>query len=284
MIVLAGCFSQPPRPAPSDGSGGGGDALVPCNNPGPWDATPTAIDLPMSTNDAATSPWLSDDGNDLYFSLLPMGDPTMPVLSHSHRTNGVWANATPVVLASLVKNDNPFLADDQALWFDNADTSMRTIYEAPPDGQGGFATPVAHPELGAAKEPSLTPSGAIIYYASASLAQVYRGTTTTPGLFGNSVMLVQGNDGIEAPTIDAMNDMIFFSDYASEGERIYQATFDTDKVTLVGTQRTGTFQTGTTNAAYFDPNISRDGRTMVFAARPDGTSHAHLFYVQRPCN
>lgn len=272
VVFAAGCFDKPPAPATTDGRAV--DATV-CRAYGMWPSSGTQIDLAVLDDDAATSPWLSPSRDEIYFTVLPGGSGP-PTIMHSTLVAGAWMQPTVVVLGGTSQNDNPFMADDGALWFDNADGPARVIYEAQAVG-GGFGRLIAHPELApdlaGAKEPSVSPDGHTIYYANVATTQLY---TSIDG--AASQMLTRSTTAsIESPSVSGDGSTLYFSDYTN-GELISEAAIS--GASLSGIQNLAPFQVG---GSFFDPDISRDGTTLVFAALTQAAPHARLFYVQRTC-
>jgi hypothetical protein len=152
------------------------------------------------------------------------------------------------------------------------------IYEAPPTAGGLFDTPVALTALGAAKEPTIAIDGLALYYTSGQqnvLMRSMRPTKMDPFPPGAPIAFA---DSVESPSVSSDEATIYFSDYAS-GERIEAGTLAGDPPTITSAAQVGTFQGGD---SFFDPNISRDDLTLVYASN-FGLPHARLFYVTRTC-
>jgi len=278
-LACAGCFAKPPAPLADGPHGSGADAGPGCARFGSWDATPTAIPVAVSTNDAATSPWLSDSRTDLYFTILTNGDPGNPTIVHSTFDGSLWSPPQAVVLGSdLTALDNPFLADDGALWFDGFDNGPRTIFQAAASPAGGFAGPVPHPEVAAAggggKEPSVAPDGTTVYFSDAAGTQLWMHATGSAA----SQLATSGSLSLEAPSIGG-DGALYFSEFLSAGDEVI-ASATVSAGALTGVLEVPPFQT---SGLYFDPNASRDGKTLVFSAKLGAAAHSSLYYVTREC-
>ncbi len=284
LLALAGCFSQPRAPARSDAlapggdgaSGDGGAPGMPCPaGYGPWDTTPTAITLTLATGASARDPWLSDDRNTVYFT--NQSTTNAYTIQRATRTGGSWSAPQMISLGSVAQTSSPFLADDGTLWFHESASSTPQLCFAAPDGSGGFTSPI---QVMAGREPWLSSSGNILYYTAAAVSEVYRSTRSGQGTFDMGVMIVPGTSPISTPSWFA-DGTLYVTESMPEGERIYQGTIDQSN-TLVGEQVVGSFQTES-GAGYASANISRDGKTLVFAYRKASATVSTLEYVTRSC-
>jgi Tol biopolymer transport system component len=277
IVMVTGCFTKPSRPG------------TPMPDAGPCTLSdwmgPTTIPLGGFdyASDAATSPWLSDNRDDLWFTRLVGGSAAAATIMHAD----AGATTTMVDLGASVGDDNPFLSDDGlTLYFDSTRTGTRLLYAANRTSPTGvFPMISAYSGIGQAEEPAVSPDGTILYYAmnAASLYVTMRASISDA--FGPGVVMSSGTGlpPIESPSISSDLHTIYFSHHGGEGLRIYQASIAPDGMTLYEIQVVGTFQIIDPAVNYFDPSISRDGKTLAFSSNYEGTAHARLYYVSRDC-
>jgi hypothetical protein len=271
MLVIcggAGCLTKPSPPASTCGA---------------WDAQPTQIPLMIDlSTQAATSPWLSDDGNELWFALLSNnGDPTTATLMRASRIGGMWGPPAPSPLGPPVPNtadDNPFVDADRNVWFDSTRMGTRMIFEAPNLTGGNLGPPAPITALLAAKEPALSPDGLSLIYQDIATNKPFRSNRASKMdsfTAGQALAVVLD---VESPSIARDGATVYLSDHAST-EIIVSGKFDPSGSEMAGLSEVGAFQQG---GIYFDANISTDDKTLVFASNLV-SPHAQLYYVTRTC-
>jgi hypothetical protein len=260
--VIAGCAGCLTKPDPAGSC--------------PWAVAATPLG-PFAGSQHENAPWMSKDHSSLWFT-----DWT----SRHQLLHVDPLDATPTPLPTnfddLVTNyDDPFLDDNGALWFGHTETPGSVIYEAPKT-MSGFAPPMAHVELGVAQalEPSLTQDGLKLYFSDGMhLFQATRG----PGdfLFLDVKQLQLAPAGLaQSPSVTADGTELYFKDYrpSPAPAHISHALIQPDG-SLVDLGEVGSFQDPA--VVYFDPDISSDGKTLVFAT-PTATGSS-MFYVSRDC-
>ncbi len=265
-IALSGCFVKPDPPL--------GAA---CAQFGSWSA-PMAVGGDFAAGISATSPWLSDDGTELWFASVPSSGSIQ--IWRATGGAGSFRNGGPVTaLDDMSNNDNPnFAPDGQTLSFDRG---VHTIMETRrPDGGTTFGALISHDELPGAIEPWIMPGGLRIYFAVSNgngRDLWYADRTTVGGMFGAPTMVDAGGRNVKSPTIAPDGTTIYYTDQVGHTQ-IWTGQLQGD--TLVGGALAFSFEMD--GAIYFDPSISRDGKTLIYALQTAGDPIG-LSYVTRDC-
>ncbi|MDB4957554.1 MAG: hypothetical protein JWO36_5123 [Myxococcales bacterium] len=269
IAVFAGCLVKPqPSSVTTD---------APCAILGPW-GSPVQLTGTFDTPAGARSPWLSANGNELWFARRQ--SPTDIDIFRAVRVNNTWGPAEPAVNVDDPNlQDNPFVSDDGMTMFYDAGTSTtEQIQEAqrPADGVT-FGAPRLHSELSHGRiEPALSRDQLTLYFSNGS--SIYRATRTEPMTdFQPPQQLDSGGISIESPSIASDDTTLYVTGHIGGGTLIYTGTITGAAITGL---QTLPFET---SGLYFDATVSRDGRTLVFAHTDDSTVPAHLWYVTRDC-
>jgi len=259
----AGCLSKPEAPP------------VACSATTPF----VSIEVPgiADPGEPHTSPWLSEDRRELWFAHDPGAGFQ---LLHAHRDDPTAAFgllSVPAVDAFGATNDNPFVSDDgTTLWWDSNRSGADQIYEASGSLAGDFAgLPIVHDELGPLREPALSADGTTLYFAIPS----------SPPALGYASRKVGGDkfDAVhqlsplaaESPTVSADGGTLIFTNQAV-GTHLYQATLVRG---TLGAE--APIELGLGAAQTYDGNLSRDGLTLVFAAKVG--AQPSIYIATRSC-
>jgi Tol biopolymer transport system component len=274
-VLVAGCLGrpQPHGHASGDDDANSGDGVSPDADPCEWQG-PVRITIPgVPASDALTGPWLDNTRSDLWYTQLPNG--TQPgVIGHALFVSGAWSS-TLLLDTPPTSYANPFFDETHnSVWVDEVPmggTRHLDEYQLP---SGPL---MQHMEAINLKAPSLTPDGATLY-ASTALSYVVENVVNA-GMVQYSHTLTDPVSGsFDAPSVTNDGTALYVT---RDGvpNNIYIATIAPAHTGYTDNHLVGTFQQPDKN--YFDPDISRDGTTLVFASDFEG-GRSRIYYVIRP--
>lgn len=262
-IALTGCLIEPDPPA---------------LDPECWSNDLVPIGGAISSPSGENGPWMSADGNELWFASL-WSQSDHDVL-RSVMQNGAFVTPDDTSFDGANLEDDPFLDGDGTMWFssDVASPGQRAIYEAHRTGEVSFDPPVSHFELGTSSdsmEPVVAADRLTIYFAPTDNHLSFATRPMAPGSF-DPPMELSCPHHVFSPALGNDPEIMYFTDadLVSGRLRIGRSPMIDHSVTTP--ELVGTFQTDPT-ADYFDPYVTPD--KIVFARKD--ASGTHLAYVAR---
>lgn len=268
LVTGTACFTKPDRP---------GTEVLGCSTP--WsEAVP--IQGTAFGSDPIHSPWLSENREQLWWGSAYAGSGLDHDIQYSNVTGQAFDNLQRVNVVNGLYQDHPFIDDGGVLWFDDGpDSTTTTINESRPP----YETKTPHVELAGGIEPSLTSdAGTIVFarYFTPSEPHLWRASRAAGNSLFDAPEELMFAGPAQSPSISSTGKEIAFTRLESgKRPRIFLGTID-EAGTIVADEIHG-FQSDTA-WSYFDPNLSRDGETLVYAAGPD--NGIALYMLTRSCN
>jgi len=264
------------------------DGAQPCT----WSAFSTPVLIP-NVNSTSTdwTPHLTSDGLTLYFSSDRPGDDTQRIWVATRASTGATFDA-PILLASI--NDGAWTGSP-ATSVNGLELFYSTGGAISHSTRGTTATPFPigteitelSPTESNVGGPFLAADGLTLYYhmgdwnaGTFDMAMATRDTVDGPFTY---VKMLNGanspteNDGW--PTVSADHLELYFERATEGGEKIFMATRESVVAPFGLSSLVAEFSS---LALSGDPDLSPDGRTMVFAARPTGEVW-NLYMSTRTC-
>lgn len=271
VIVAVGACGAQPSPVGGDANGpsAGDAAAVTCTRWGQM-----FLYVPVADADSLTSPWISDDGQNLWYTLWPGG--TEPVaLVHATLVGDRWSGT--LITPGPTRPDHPFVTEDgRTLFFDGGSGPM--IYEMPV--RGGAL--ILHDELGPAEDPALSPDGTTIYFRPVGTHYIAGANrATSAGVFGPPALILEREaSDLRSPSVTRDGATLFYSADGPAGMQFLSSSlsdpFGSAEVVL---------DAGFTD---FAPKVASDGLTLVLAGATlswgGGPSGSRLWKATRTCH
>ena len=291
-MLCVGCFSKPDAPVAAGDAGS--------DSPGGCQFTDWSglTRIGPNTLDNEWGPWLSPDGLDLWFSRATQSGSQTGVYhaSRASKTDAFGAEVEVVLGLSGGGPDddgNVFLSDDQlAVYWVHLQSSQNVLF-ATRSARGDAFGQEAY--LGFDMDgtidtyaPSLTQDQLTIAYAQgahgAPQDHLFIATRArTIDDFASGTMIagppVAGLPHGTSLSIDGSQ--LFFADSDGNNFRLYSS--DRLSATMYSTPQLVTGQPTGTSFDNIDPMLSRDGKTLVFAANDGGTKGYDLYVLTRDC-
>lgn len=277
VTLLAGCFIEPARPPGGPGNGSSDSGCT-----ASWSSP---VQLGGSWHDSQTSdtsPWMSADGTELWFARHPSSGGTE--LMFATGSGAVFGTPSAgISMETFPYEDNPSFDNSELTgFFDIGSAGSQIICEAHrTQSHSPLPSNVAmHSELPAGSmEPWISADGAMLLYArddGAGAFGLFKATRTGSSGFAQEQGLQLGRSG-ESPSLSPSGEL-FYTDHQGGHTQIWVGVLTG---ATVGSPQPAFVQID--GDSYFDPSISRDGRTLVFAHEPAGLV-ATIEYVQRSCD
>jgi hypothetical protein len=277
LVLAAGCFARPQPHGATDGNSGDGDAVPPDDSDDgrcAWQG-PVAIDVPgLQPTDALNGPWLDETRTELWYARFSNNMPPASIYRAAFSA-GAWS-AMLEISGAPAGYANPFFDETRGtIWFDVVPTSGPRHLGEFNAASGTLVTD--HLEATNMLAPSLTTNGATLY-TTAAVPFVIENDVSGDAIQTSRPVPNPVSLTFESPSVTSDGTALYV---ANDGavKHIYVATLTPAHDGYAVSRLVGAFQMADAN--YFDPDISRDGTTLVFAS-DFASLRSRLYYVTRP--
>ena len=208
------------------------------------------------------------------------GAPLTAAVYEQTHANGVWQTAMPMLGNTADPysfNNGVILGDRATLWFDRQPKSLampRVI------GHLGLQTfdELFHPELPDVKQPAITSDGTHLYYSRTNTSELQYGTITGNLLGNESTLVNPAGLTFESASVSQDGTALYVTGSDAMFTSIYLAIPNALHTGYTDHQRVDPFQLE--GHDYFDPSLSPDGATLVFASTFE-SARPRIYYVTR---
>jgi Tol biopolymer transport system component len=254
------------------------DAVCPTH----W-GTPVQLPSP-SSGSLEYGPGLSGDGLELYFESSRSGGNDIWVSTRATLAD-TFGDPKMSGVSSVSEDIAPFVsADGRTLYFASNRSGADRLYYATRAGSSGeFGVPLLVPglEVKAVRGATISSGGDEIFYATSPTSGITRAVLVQGG-FQIDRQLTELGMTARFPSLSADGLTLYFGATGPSSSDLFTATRPAIGVVFTGPML---FELSDAIAFDGDPDISKDGQTLVFASeRPGGEGSGDLWISQRVCD